>query len=79
MHPHRHAAHFAKELVVRTTRLGHALLGFAGGEIAEGAPATFQLVSIPKDLAKKEDIYLHLILHTQKPQTLYIEGERYGE
>ncbi len=79
MHPDFNAVQIAKELIVRTTRVGHELLGFAGGVIKKEAPATFQLVTLPKDLANEDDIYLHLILHTQKPEVVYIEGERYGK
>lgn len=79
MHPHSNAVQFAKELICNATRKSHELLGFAGGEIAEGAPATFQLVSTPKDLQLLQELYLHIILHTQKPQRVYIKGARYGK
>jgi len=78
MHPRYNAKKFAKELIIRTTALAHQLLGFAGGKIAVEAPATMQLVRIPHDLVRAQELYLHIILHTQKPDQIFIKGELYG-
>ena len=77
IHPHKNALSFAKELVERSTRGGYEALGFEGGAIEPGLDADFQLVRIPKDLQDPEDIYLHLILHTAKPDAVYIKGTKH--
>ena len=74
LHPDKKATTFAKELLVRATKGGYEALEFEGGAIEEGLPADLQIVSIPHDLKDPEDIYLHLILHTQKPKAVYIQG-----
>ncbi|MRI59185.1 MAG: chlorohydrolase [Epsilonproteobacteria bacterium] len=78
LHPNKNAVTFAKELIERSSTEGYKALGFEGGIIKEQAPADFQLVSLPQDLQNQEEIYLHLILHTSKPQAVYIEGKRHG-
>ena len=77
MHPKYNAPAFAKELVVRATKTAHDILEFEGGVIEEGASASFQLVAIPQDLQNLEEIYLHIVLHTQQPQKVYIQGREY--
>ncbi len=74
VHPRNEAKAFAKELVIHATKIAHQILGFDAGEIAVGKPACLQVVDIPKDLKKLEEIYLHLILHTQSPQKVFIDG-----
>ncbi len=74
LHPNKEATNFAKELIVRSTKGGYKALGFEGGVIEEGMPADLQIVSIPEDLKESKDIYLHLIVHTQKPKAVYIQG-----
>ncbi len=74
VHPNQEATTFAKELIVRSTKGGYEALNFEGGVIEEGVPADLQIVAIPEDLKDPEDIYLHLILHTQKPKAVYIQG-----
>ncbi|BCD67586.1 metal-dependent hydrolase [Nitratiruptor sp. YY09-18] len=79
VHAHYHAKEFAKELITKATAFSHEVLGFRGGVIAKGAPATMQLVSVPKDLVREDELFLHIILHTQLPQKVYIKGELYGK
>ena len=74
MHPSKEAKTFAKELIIHTTKIAHQILGFDAGEIAIGKPACLQVVNIPKDLKNPQEIYLHLILHTQSPQKVFIDG-----
>ena len=78
VHSDKHALAFAKELIVNATKGGYSALGFDGGVIQEGAPADMQLVSLPDEITNLEEIYLHLILHTIKPERVYIEGELHG-
>ena len=78
LHPERNALEFAKELIIRATKGGYEALGFDGGVIQEGAPADMQLVLLPDEITNPEEIYLHLILHTTKPERVYIEGEQHG-
>jgi cytosine/adenosine deaminase-related metal-dependent hydrolase len=74
VHPERDAVAFARELV--TTACAQAeRLGFHSGRIEAGYRADMQLVQIPQDLQVDEEIYLHLILHTQKPLQVYIGGQ----
>ncbi len=74
LHPDKKVTTFAKELIVRATQGGYEALGFDGGVIEEGMPADLQILPIPHDLKDPEDIYLHLILHTQHPKAVYIQG-----
>ena len=74
VHPDKEATTFAKELLIRSTKGGYEALNFEGGVVQKGAPADLQIVAIPQDLKDPEDIYLHLILHTQKPKAVYIQG-----
>ncbi len=74
IHPDKEATTFAKELLIRSTKGGYEALGFEGGVVQKSAPADLQIVAIPPDLKDPEDIYLHLILHTQKPKAVYIQG-----
>ena len=77
VHPHLPAPAFAKELIVRATKTAHEILEFDGGIVEENAPASFQLVAIPKDLQNLDEMYLQILLHTQKPQKVYIQGREY--
>ncbi|SMC09107.1 aminofutalosine deaminase family hydrolase [Nitratiruptor tergarcus] len=74
MHPYKNAVTFAKDLIVKSTDFSHEILGFPGGKIAPGLPANFQIVDIPDDLRAREEIYLHIILHTQLPRKVIIDG-----
>ncbi len=74
MHAKKNAVTFAKELLLRATSLGHEILGFAGGKIEAEQPANFQIVEVPYDLKALDEIYLHIILHTQLPKKVIIDG-----
>ncbi len=76
LHPEPNAVAFAKELIVRACRASGDVLDFNAGAIGIGLDADMQLVKIPKDLETKEEIYLHILLHTHQPHITFIQGER---
>ena len=78
LHPHPNAVTFAKELITRATTSAKDILGFESGKIEPGFFADLQIVKVPEDLIVEEEIYLHLILHTHRPQTLYLKGVEYA-
>jgi len=73
LHPEQEAVSFAKELIV-TACAQAKKLGFQSGAIEPGFMADLQLVAIPRDLQIDEEIYLHLILHTQRPKKVFTRG-----
>ncbi len=77
VHPNKDATLFAKELLINATKTAHQILGFEGGEISIGKPASMQVVAIPKDLEHLEEIYLHTILHTTSLLKVFIDGKAY--
>ncbi len=77
VHPHKNAPSFAKELIINATAKGYEALEFDGGVLEVDKDADMQLISIPQDLTSLEDIYLHTILHTQKPLKVFLKGEAY--
>jgi len=76
IHPNEFAPSFAKELVIKATTSAK-ILGFDSGQIKPGFFADIQVVDLPSDLTQKEDIYLHLLLHTKEPRTIYHKGVKY--
>jgi cytosine/adenosine deaminase-related metal-dependent hydrolase len=76
MHPNKEALSFAKELIIKSTTFAKEL-GFNSGYIQKDFDADFQIVDIPSDLQRPQDIYLHIILHTKKPKDVYIKGVKY--
>ncbi|MRI83322.1 MAG: chlorohydrolase [Nitratiruptor sp.] len=78
LHPDYPALSFAKELLVQATTWAKRL-GFASGTLEAGNFADLQIVQIPEDLEVVEELYLHLILHTHKPEVVYLQGVRHGK
>ncbi|MRJ02826.1 MAG: metal-dependent hydrolase [Epsilonproteobacteria bacterium] len=78
LHPEENAVQLARDLIVRATRSA-SWLGFESGSLEVGYMADFQIVSLPPDLRGVEEIYLHTILHTKRPEAIYLKGVRYGE
>ncbi len=76
MHPHKEVVSFAKELIVKTTTFAKTL-GFASGTLEIGQMADIQVVPVPKDLEVDEEIYLHILLHTDNPHAVYLKGVKY--
>lgn len=66
---------FAKELVLSVTKHGNQALGFNGGEIAIGKNADLALFDI-EGISQSSQEALSFILHSQKVQELYINGEK---
>jgi len=78
LHPNRELLPFAKELIIRSTKMAHQTLGFNAGEIKEGKLADFQLVPLQENRKRcnLEEAYQNILLYTSKPQAVFIQGER---
>jgi len=76
IHPQKPIVPFAKELIVKSTSFATDM-GFNSGILKEGMDADMQVVEIPQDLSVEEEIYLHIILHTTRPKSVYLKGVKY--
>ncbi len=62
-------------LLKAATRNAAAALGTNGGELSVFKDADFIVVKLPDRIEREEDLPLHIILHTTKPQSVYIAGK----
>jgi cytosine/adenosine deaminase-related metal-dependent hydrolase len=74
MHAHNPLEELAKSLLLGTTNQSAKALGLNAGSLEVGKEATFLVLDLPG--ASAQNLPLHAILHTQKPQSIYIQGEK---
>ena len=67
----------SKHLIRSVTLDAAKILGLPCGRIAEGHTSDFALVQLPEKPDIESDIALWTILHTERVEQLFIDGERY--
>jgi len=77
VHYHINPTILALDLIRSVTINAAKALNIEAGEIEIGKYADLQIVDIPKDLNDINEIPLHILLHTNRPKSVYIEGELY--
>ncbi len=78
LHYHIDAVVLSERLIKSATSVAARALNLPCGEIKEGLDADMQLVTLPSDMEDSKQICLNLILHTQKPDKIFIKGEEYA-
>ena len=73
MHANKPLEELAKSLLLGTTSQSAKALGLNTGSLEVGKEATFLVLNL--NGASAENLPLHAILHTQKPQSIYLQGE----
>ena len=74
IHNHLPLEELAKSLLLGATSQSANALGLNAGSLEIGKEATFLVLDLPG--ASAQNLPLHAILHTQKPQSIYIQGEK---
>jgi len=76
LHNESDPAEFASRLLKAATRNGAEALGIDAGVLEAGRAADLAVVPLPEIPEHEEDLPLQLILHTQKVERIYIQGEK---
>jgi cytosine/adenosine deaminase-related metal-dependent hydrolase len=74
IHNHLPLETLAKELLLGATSQSANALGLNAGSLEVGKEATFLVLDLPG--ASAHNLPLHAILHTQKPHSIYLQGEK---
>ncbi len=77
VHYHIEPVALAFDLIRSVTTNAAKALKINAGEIKIEKLADLQVVKLPKDLDAIEQIPLHILLHTKKPEKVFIGGESY--
>ena len=64
----------AKQLLTMATLNGAKALGLNSGVLAKERDADMLVIELPEDFKEGSNIYSNIILHTQKPKQIYING-----